>query len=120
MRLLLMFVCSVVAGGGVGSLTVTQNIICAFLLLFMSEEEVFWLLCHICEILLPDYFASPLTGLILDQKVLEVLLADRLKSVSDHFATLGVSTAVIALPWFICLFINAVSWKVRTRQERRE
>lgn len=40
----------------------SMNIIVAVFLLFMSEEEAFWLLCSLCEVLLPGYYTSPLSG----------------------------------------------------------
>jgi hypothetical protein len=45
-----------------GGCTLGKNIICAVLLLFMPEEEAFWLLANICEELLPQYFTRGTYG----------------------------------------------------------
>ena len=45
------------------------------LLLFLEEEEAFWILCTIIEDLLPpSYFATTLLGVQADQKVLRTLI----------------------------------------------
>jgi hypothetical protein len=90
----------------------SMNIVVAVLLLFMSEEEAFWLLCVICEVLLPDYYTSPLSGLILDQRVLEALVEEELPLVHAQLVKFQVSLPVITLPWFVCMFINALPWEV--------
>ena len=78
----------------------------------MSEEEAFWLLCTICDILLPGYFSTDLVGLVVDQRVLEVLLAANIPELYEHLKQLHISIPVISLSWFLCLFIKAVSWRV--------
>lgn len=47
------------------------------LLLFLEEEEAFWILCTIIEDLLPpSYFATTLLGVQADQKVLRTLIGE--------------------------------------------
>lgn len=49
--------------------------IVASLLLFMEEEDAFWLMCTIIEDLLPaSYYSSTLLGVQADQRVLRQLL----------------------------------------------
>lgn len=34
----------------------------------MSEEEAFWTLSYICEVLVPEYYTPGLFGLVVDQR----------------------------------------------------
>lgn len=46
----------------------SMNFVCAFLLLVFEEEKTFWMLLHLIENILPkDFYASHMTGAVLDQ-----------------------------------------------------
>ena len=65
----------------VGSISPLKNIVCALLLLFLPEEQAFFLLCVICEQLIPGtvstlddhkgYWAKAMIGSIVDQRIFE-------------------------------------------------
>ena len=58
--------------------------IVASLLLYMEEEEVFWLTCTIIEDMLPSsYFSSSLLGVQADQRVLSQLIASYLPDLDN-------------------------------------
>ena len=42
-----------------------MNFIAGFLLIFLREEEAFWVLCRIIETLLPNYFTPDMFVLLL-------------------------------------------------------
>jgi len=84
----------------------SMNIVCAVLLLFMSEEEAFWLLANICEDMLPHYFTRDMLGSITDQRVMEDLVAEHLPSIAEHFEHLDLQLALISFPWLLCLFVG--------------
>lgn len=71
-----------------------QNIIAATLLLYMSEEEAFWLLCTICEDIVPDYYNKQLLGSIIDQQIFTQLVSIYLPEIDEHLKK--VNTFVIA------------------------
>ncbi|KAI8968087.1 TBC-domain-containing protein [Trametes punicea] len=68
-----------------------MNILAAAILIYMSEEQAFWLLEVICDRLLPGYYSSTMSAII-----------------HDHFQEVDVQLSVASLPWFLSLFINSM------------
>ncbi|PIL24923.1 hypothetical protein GSI_12810 [Ganoderma sinense ZZ0214-1] len=85
-----------------------MNILAAAILIYMSEEQGFWLLEVICDRLLPGYYSPSMHGTLLDQRVFESLVHRCLPVIHDHFAEVDVQLSVASLPWFLSLFINTI------------
>ncbi|THH10567.1 hypothetical protein EW146_g8334 [Bondarzewia mesenterica] len=85
-----------------------MNILAAAILIYMSEEQAFWLLEVICDRLLPGYYSMSMHGTLLDQRVFESLVARCLPILHDHFTEVDVQLSVASLPWFLSLFINSM------------
>ncbi|KAF7790246.1 hypothetical protein EIP86_001198 [Pleurotus ostreatoroseus] len=100
-----------------------MNILAAAILIYMSEEQAFWLLEVICDRLLPGYYrygrlsiatnrdsshdTSPsMHGTLLDQRVFESLVHRCLPVLYDHFTAVDVQLSVASLPWFLSLNIT--------------
>ncbi|KIY62659.1 TBC-domain-containing protein [Cylindrobasidium torrendii FP15055 ss-10] len=85
-----------------------MNILAAAILIYMSEEQAFWLLEVLCDRLLPGYYAPSMHGTLLDQRVFESLVQRCLPMIHDHFQAVDVQLSVASLPWFLSLFINSM------------
>jgi hypothetical protein len=80
-----------------------MNILAAAILIYMSEEQAFWLLDVLCGRLLPGYYAPSMHGTLLDQRVFESLVQRCLPLIYDHFQEVDVQLSVASLPWFLSL-----------------
>ncbi|KAF8074543.1 rab-GTPase-TBC domain-containing protein [Lyophyllum atratum] len=85
-----------------------MNILAAAVLIYMSEEQAFWLLEVLCDRLLPGYYAPSMHGTLLDQRVFESLVQRTLPIIHDHFQAVDVQLSVASLPWFLSLYINSM------------
>ncbi|KAL4062363.1 rab-GTPase-TBC domain-containing protein [Scleroderma citrinum] len=85
-----------------------MNILAAAILIYMSEEQAFWLLEVLCDRLLPGYYSPTMHGTLLDQRVFESLVARCLPILHEHFQTVDVQLSVASLPWFLSLYINSM------------
>lgn len=84
------------------------NIVVAGLLIYMSEEQAFWLLEVLCDRILPGYYSPSMEGTLLDQRVFEALVGRCLPMIKDHFTSVDVQLSVASLPWFLSLYINSM------------
>ncbi|KAJ7780124.1 rab-GTPase-TBC domain-containing protein [Mycena maculata] len=85
-----------------------MNILAAAILIYMSEEQAFWLLEVLCDRLLPGYYAPSMHGTLLDQRVFEALVQRCLPIIHEHFQDVDVQLSVASLPWFLSLYINSM------------
>ncbi|KAG2137998.1 rab-GTPase-TBC domain-containing protein [Suillus clintonianus] len=85
-----------------------MNILAAVILIYMSEEQTFWLLEVLCDRLLPGYCSPTMHGTLLDQRIFESLVTRCLPVISDHFQVVDVQLSVASLPWFLSLYINSM------------
>ncbi|KAL0272685.1 UNVERIFIED_CONTAM: hypothetical protein PYX00_005558 [Menopon gallinae] len=86
-----------------------MNIIASVFLIYCSEEEAFWLLARVCESLLPDYYNTRVVGALVDQGVLDALVADHLPHLHTVLGNLGM-TRVISLSWFLTVYLSVMPY----------
>uniref|UniRef100_T1J9C7 RUN and TBC1 domain-containing protein 3 n=1 Tax=Strigamia maritima TaxID=126957 RepID=T1J9C7_STRMM len=92
------------------------GMIAASLLLFLEEEETFWMMCTIVEDLLPaSYYNNTLIGVQADQKVLRQLLCSYLPDVDSVLKEHDIELSLITSHWFLTLFANVVHMKILLR-----
>lgn len=92
------------------------GVIAASLLLFLEEEDSFWMLATIVEDLLPaSYYSSTLLGIQADQKVMQTLIGNYLSAVDDALKSHDIELSLITLHWFLTLFAGVVHMKILLR-----
>lgn len=55
------------------------------------------------ESIVPLDFYSNIVGALIDQKVLQILLRERLPDLCEHFDDVGLELSFLAHQWIICL-----------------
>eukprot|EP01102_Stenamoeba_stenopodia_P017270 TRINITY_DN6163_c0_g1_i1.p1 TRINITY_DN6163_c0_g1~~TRINITY_DN6163_c0_g1_i1.p1 ORF type:complete len:947 (-),score=304.27 TRINITY_DN6163_c0_g1_i1:204-3044(-) len=86
----------------------SMNFVCGMLLLFMSEEEAFWMMVVIVEKYLNGYYTNTMESSHVDQRVLRQLVARKFPTLSDYLQKCGVELSWVTRQWFLCIFIDVL------------
>ncbi|CAG8711598.1 20681_t:CDS:10 [Dentiscutata erythropus] len=85
-----------------------MNIVASAILIYMSEEQAFWILSVLCDRMLPGYYSTSMYGAILDQMIFEHYVQSKMSILYDHFQKVDIQLSVACLPWFLSLYINSM------------
>lgn len=85
-----------------------MNIVVAGLLIFMTEEQAFWCLSSLCDIYVPGYYSKTMYGTLLDQKVFEAFVEEKMPVLWRHIVEHDIQLSVVSLPWFLSLFFTSM------------
>ncbi|XP_045135376.1 small G protein signaling modulator 3 homolog isoform X2 [Portunus trituberculatus] len=92
------------------------GMVVASLLLFLEEEDAFWVMCTIVEDLLPaSYYSSTLLGVQADQRVLAALVCTYLPGVDSVVREHDIELSLITLHWFVTVFASVLHMKILLR-----
>src|SRR5690606_22382417 len=83
--------------------------IVGILLLHLGEEETFWLFVTLIEDILPHgWYTQDLKGIMLDSKVTDSLITEKVPRVAKHFKNLNFQPATYTLGWQMRLLIGVI------------
>ncbi|XP_037369402.1 small G protein signaling modulator 3 [Talpa occidentalis] len=92
------------------------GMVAACLLLFLEEEDAFWMMCAIVEDLLPaSYFSTTLLGVQTDQRVLRHLIVQYLPRLDKLLQEHDIELSLITLHWFLTAFASVVHVRLLLR-----
>lgn len=92
------------------------GMVAACLLLFLEEEDAFWMMCAIIEDLLPaSYFSTTLLGVQTDQRVLRHLIVQYLPRLDRLLQEHDIELSLITLHWFLTAFASVVHIRLLLR-----
>lgn len=90
--------------------------IVATLLLFLEEEDAFWVMCAIVEDILPaSYYSHTLLGVQADMKVLSMLIATYLPEVDQQLKKHDIELSLVVINWFLTIFSNVLHIRILLR-----
>ncbi|XP_069126518.1 TBC1 domain family member 2B-like [Argopecten irradians] len=85
------------------------NRLVAIGLLFLEEEEAFWLIVAIVEHIMPkDYYSKTLIAAQADQRVLKDMVQDKLPRLYTHFEAHNVDLSLFTFNWFLTIFVDNI------------
>eukprot|EP01121_Diplochlamys_sp_Union-15-3_P012997 TRINITY_DN3967_c0_g2_i1.p1 TRINITY_DN3967_c0_g2~~TRINITY_DN3967_c0_g2_i1.p1 ORF type:complete len:313 (+),score=25.66 TRINITY_DN3967_c0_g2_i1:182-1120(+) len=85
-------------------------------LLFMDEENAFWMIRSVIEDILPEeYYTPSMLGVETDTMVLKSLLLQKLPKVHNHLHKFGIDMRSVTLQWFLSLFVNYLPFECSIR-----
>jgi hypothetical protein len=93
-----------------------MNIMAAVLLLaFPTEEDAFWALVALTNLLPTDYLAPPLLTSRADQRVLKSYIVQHLPQINQHMDQLEIDLEAITFSWFLSCFADTLPPEVLFR-----
>lgn len=93
-----------------------MTFIVGIILFFLPEEDAFWLFTTIMEdILFVDFCSPTMIGLRVDQKVLEILIRERLPKLYSHFTKHDIDISCFTTSWLLRLFVNVFPMETTLR-----
>ncbi|PRP83163.1 hypothetical protein PROFUN_09591 [Planoprotostelium fungivorum] len=88
-----------------------MNFVAAGLLIFMDEEEAFWMLAYVVERLLPDYFDQNVSGSRVDAYILSKYCSKRLPKLHKHMEKMEFNILIISAQWLMCLYVTSTAFR---------
>ncbi|XP_071813301.1 small G protein signaling modulator 3 homolog isoform X2 [Apostichopus japonicus] len=89
------------------------GVVIASLLLFLEEEDSFWMMCAIIEDLVPSsYYSTNLLGVQADQRVLRQLAVSFSPELDQLLKEHDIELSLITLHWFLTAFASVVHMRV--------
>lgn len=86
-----------------------MNMIAATGLLFLEEEDTFWMLVAVIEQILPDgYFSTSMIGSQVDQRVVRDFLSERAPKLAAHLDKHEVDIGLVTFSWMLTIFIDTL------------
>lgn len=85
------------------------NFVAGMMLLFMQEEDAFWLFITVIDTLLPhDYYSATMVGTYIDQFVFAHIIQTRLEKVHAVLEGAALQIPLVTVQWFMCVYVNAL------------
>lgn len=90
--------------------------VAASLLLFIEEEDAFWIMSAIIEDILPaSYYSHTLLGVQADMKVLRQLIGTYLPRIDEKLREHDIELSLICINWFLTIFSNVFHMRILLR-----
>lgn len=87
----------------------SMNFVAMMLLFHMDEEQSFWTLVSLIEVILPqDYYSTNLMGVRMDQGVFQRCLEEQMPKMHEHLQEIGVVLDPITIHWFLSIFVGVL------------
>lgn len=89
------------------------NFVANFLITMQfTEEEAFWILSNIIEIVIPMDYYTNMIGVVTDQQLFLAILAQLHPEITRKFDEVGLDPSVLSIEWFVCLFTSSLPFYV--------
>lgn len=85
-----------------------MNFYAGTFLRYMSEEEAFWLFVCINENILPLDYYSDMLGILVDQRVFELLMVEKFPKLVEHMKQHAYQLDLISFQWLVTLFCSSL------------
>jgi Ca2+-binding EF-hand superfamily protein len=84
----------------------SMNFIGGLLLLFLDEEDAFWVFCYIMENLFPNNYTTELVGMQIDTQIVMCIAQEKLPKLMNHIENLSFPISDSISKWLLQLFVG--------------
>jgi len=92
------------------------NFLAGTMLLYLPEENAFWLFVAVVDTLLPhDYFAPSMVGMYVDQMVFSKMIESYLPKIHVVLEREQLQLPLVTIQWFMCCYITTLRHDVALR-----